>query len=59
VVEKWRDGDGGRWQKLHAAWVLELRGELESGVERCRGGRGWCLPFIGGLGAPGRWLPER
>jgi hypothetical protein len=49
-----RDSGGGRRWKLHATWALERKGELQSGVERCGEGRGWCSPFIGVGGAPGR-----
>jgi hypothetical protein len=58
VAEKRCDDDARRWRKLQAARVLEWRGELESGVERCGGGWGQCSPFIGGLGGTRKRFPE-
>jgi hypothetical protein len=43
--------------KLHDASALERGRELKSGLHRCGEGWGWCLPFIGARGVPGRRLP--
>jgi hypothetical protein len=53
TVERWCDG---RW-KLHVARPLDRGRKLESGVERCGEGQGWCSPFIGVGGALRRRLP--
>jgi hypothetical protein len=58
ATKRRRDGGGGWRTKLHVVRALERRGELESRVERCGEGHGWCSPFIGAGGALRRQLPE-
>jgi hypothetical protein len=43
-----------RRRKLRVARALERGSKLESEVARGGGGWGWCSPYIGARGAPGR-----
>jgi hypothetical protein len=52
----WRPGDGGAELEAVALGEREARAwrEAKIGWERCGELRGWCSPFIGVGGAPGR-----
>jgi hypothetical protein len=52
----WRRGDGGAEPKAAALGERKARAwrEAKRGWERCGELRGWCSPFIGVGGAPGR-----
>jgi hypothetical protein len=52
----WRPGDGGAELEAAALGEREARAwrEAKRGWERCGELRGWCSPFIGVGGAPGR-----
>jgi hypothetical protein len=55
-VAAWRPGDGGAESEAAALGEREARPwrEAKRGSERCGELRGWCSPFIGVGGAPGR-----
>jgi hypothetical protein len=52
----WRPGDGGAEPEAMALGESDARAwrEEKGGWERCGEARGWCSPFIGVRGAPGR-----
>jgi hypothetical protein len=52
----WRSSDGGAEPEAAALGEREARAwrEAKRGWERCGELRGWCSPFIGVGGAPGR-----
>jgi hypothetical protein len=55
----WRLGDGGAEPEVAALGEREARAwrEAKRSWERCGELRGWCSPFIGVRGAPGRGGP--
>jgi hypothetical protein len=55
-VAAWRPGDGGAEPEVAALSGSKARAwrEAKRGWERCGEVRGWCSPFIGVGGAPGR-----